>query len=212
MENELTVFLHFWKQTDFIYIRIFYVIRRRSNELKIGKTILDLKEQIHGSFELHFNANEIYNHSFRHKKNCFSSHNSNQRHLFVTNAIQSNLFISHTSRTKHKNVEEYTVNQSHVQSTSTSLSSKLSEQLEQVYSETSRQYAQYIQMVPIPKFHIKTKSNPNDFCSFSTNNSIENTEIHTSQTTDTIDKIVEASMNDRQKDQQREDKDRINEL
>uniref|UniRef100_A0A5K4FD69 G_PROTEIN_RECEP_F1_2 domain-containing protein n=1 Tax=Schistosoma mansoni TaxID=6183 RepID=A0A5K4FD69_SCHMA len=190
----------------FIYIRIFWVIHRRSKELKFGKFLFNPKEHRFGSFKLLFVANNIYNRSFGHKKYCFSSHNSNQRQLFVANATQSNLFIAYTSRTKHKNFEEYTVNQSHVQSTS----NKRSKQIERVYSETSRQHAQFIQMVPIPMFHRNTKSNPTDFSSFSIHGNIENTEIHTLQTTDTINKTVDASMNDRQKVQQSKDEHRIN--
>ncbi|CAH8289266.1 unnamed protein product [Schistosoma rodhaini] len=190
----------------FIYIRIFWVIHRRWKELKFGKFLFNPKEHRFGSFKLLFVANNIYNRSFGHKKYCFSSHNSNQRQLFVTNSTQSNLFIAYTTSTRRKNVGKYTVNQSHVQSTS----NKRSKQIERVYSETSRQHAQFIQMVPIPMFHRNTKSNLTDFSSFSIHSNTENTEIHTLQTTDTINKTVDASMNDRQKDQQSKDEHRIN--
>ncbi|XP_018651729.1 Tyramine/octopamine receptor [Schistosoma mansoni] len=180
----------------FIYIRIFWVIRRRSKEFKFGNFSSNPKEHRFGSFKLLFNTNNIYNQSFGHKMNRFSLHNSSQRQLFVTNSTQSNLFIAYTPRIKHKNTEEYTVNQSHVQSTSTSCFNKRSEQIEQ--------------MVSIPMFHGKTKSDPNDFSSFPIHSNTENTEIHALQTTGTIDKTVDASMNDRQKDQQREDEHRIN--
>uniref|UniRef100_A0A3Q0KF27 Putative biogenic amine (Dopamine) receptor n=1 Tax=Schistosoma mansoni TaxID=6183 RepID=A0A3Q0KF27_SCHMA len=191
----------------FIYIRIFWVIHRRWKELKFGKFLFNPKEHRFGSFKLLFVANNIYNRSFGHKKYCFSSHNSNQRQLFVTNSTQSNLFIAYTTSTRRKNVGKYTVNQSHVQS---SLVDKRSEQIERVYSETSTQYAQHIQIVPIPLVHRKTKSDANCFSSFSIHNSTENTEIYTSQTTDTIDKTNDASINDRRKDQQRENEHRIN--
>ncbi|CAH8289288.1 unnamed protein product [Schistosoma rodhaini] len=142
--------------------------------------------------------------------NRFSLRNSSKIRLFVTNSTQSNLFVAYTPRTKHKNVEKDTVNKSLVQSTSTSSVNKRSEQIERVYSENSRQHAQFIQMVPIPMFHRTTKSDPSDISSFPIHSNIENTEIHTSQTADTIDKTVDASMNDRLKDQQREDEHRIN--
>uniref|UniRef100_A0A5K4FD45 G_PROTEIN_RECEP_F1_2 domain-containing protein n=1 Tax=Schistosoma mansoni TaxID=6183 RepID=A0A5K4FD45_SCHMA len=194
----------------FIYIRIFWVIHRRSKEFEFGKFSSNPKEHRFGSFKLLFNANNIYDHSFRHKMNRFSLRNSSKIRLFVTNSTQSNLFVAYTPRTKHKNVEKDTVNKSLVQSTSTSSVNKRSEQIERVYSENSRQHAQFIQMVPIPMFHRTTKSDPSDISSFPIHSNIENTEIHTSQTADTIDKTVDASMNDRLKDQQREDEHRIN--
>ncbi|CAI2730376.1 unnamed protein product [Schistosoma spindalis] len=197
---------------SFIYIRIFYVIRRRSNEIKSGKLSLDLKEQRYGSFKLLFIPNIIYNHRFGHKKNCFSSRNSDQRQLFVSNYTQSNLFIAYTPNNRQKIVKEHTVNQSHGQSTSSSFTNKHSEHVERVYSETSKQYTQYIHRFPISMMHTTTKSDPDDSTTFSIHNSIDNTEIYTSQTTDTINKTVDASMNDRQKDQQHNHEHRLNSL
>ncbi|CAI2730379.1 unnamed protein product [Schistosoma spindalis] len=193
----------------FIYIRIFWVIRRRSKEFEFGKFSSNPKEHRFGSFKLLFIPNNIYNHRFGHKKNCFSSCNSSQRQLFVSNYTQSNLFIAYTPNNRQKNVKEHTVNQSHGQSTSSSFSNKYSEQ---VYSQTSKQYTQYIHMFPLSMLHTTTKSDPDDSTTFSIHNSIDNTEIYTSQTTDTINKTVDASMNDRQKDQQHNHEHRLNSL
>ncbi|CAH8579025.1 unnamed protein product [Schistosoma bovis] len=206
----ITTFVIPFVLVGFIYIRIFYVIRRRSNEIKAGKILLDLKEQRYGSFKLLFIPNNIYNHSFGRKMNCFSSRNSNQRQLFVSNYTQSNLFIAYTPSNRRKTAKEYTENQSHGQSSSTSFSNKRSEQIEQECSETSSKYTQHIHMSPLSMLHTTTKSDQDDFPTFSIHNSIQNTEIYTLQTTDTINKTVDAFMNDRQKDQQPKHENRLN--
>ncbi|CAI2729862.1 unnamed protein product [Schistosoma spindalis] len=208
----ITTFIIPFILVGFIYIRIFFVIRRRSNEIKSGKLSLDFKEQRYGSFKLLFIPNNIYNHRFGQKMNCFSSRNSNQRQLFVSNYTQSNLFIAYTPNKRQKYVKEHTVNQSHGQSTSSSFTNKHSEHVERVYSETSKHYTQYIHRFPISMMHTTTKSDPDDFPTFSIHNSIDNTEIYTSQTTDTINRTVDASMNDRQKDQQHKHGHRLNSL
>ncbi|CAH8576010.1 unnamed protein product [Schistosoma curassoni] len=194
----------------FIYIRIFWVIRRRSKELEFGQFSSNPKEHRFGSFKFLFIPNNIYNHSFGRKMNCFSSRNSNQRQLFVSNYTQSNLFIAYTPSKRRKTAKEYTENQSHGQSSSTSFSNKRSEQIERECSETSSKYTQHIHMSPISMLHTTTKSDPDDSSTFSIHNSIQNTEIYTLQTTDTINKTVDASMNDRQKDQQHKHEHRLN--
>ncbi|RTG81273.1 uncharacterized protein DC041_0006964 [Schistosoma bovis] len=194
----------------FIYIRIFWVIRRRSKEFKFGQFSSNPKEHRFGSFKFLFIPNNIYNHSFGRKMNCFSSRNSNQRQLFVSNYTQSNLFIAYTPSKRRKTAKEYTENQSHGQSSSTSFSNKRSEQIEQECSETSSKYTQHIHMSPLSMLHTTTKSDPDDSSTFSIHNSIQNTEIYTLQTTDTINKTVDAFMNDRQNDQQHKHENRLN--
>ncbi|CAH8586179.1 unnamed protein product, partial [Schistosoma haematobium] len=194
----------------FIYIRIFWVIRRRSKELEFGQFSSNPKEHRFGSFKLLFIPNNIYNYSFGRKMNCFSSRNSNQRQLFVSNYTQSNLYIAYMPSKRRKTAKEYAENQSHVQSSSSLFSNKHPEQIERECSETSSKDTQYIQMSPISMLHTSTKSDPDDSSTFSIHNSIQNTEIYTLQTTDTTNKTVDASMNDRQDDQQHKHEHRLN--
>ncbi|CAH8576091.1 unnamed protein product [Schistosoma margrebowiei] len=206
----ITTFVIPFVLVGFIYMRIFYVIRRRSIEIKTGRFLLNLKEQRYGSFELLFIPNNIYNHNFGSKMNCLSSRNSNQRQLFVSNYTQSNLFIAYTPSKRRKNAKEYTENQPHGQSSSTSFSNKRSEQIERECSESSSKCTQYIHMSPISMLHTTTKSDPDVSSTFQIHNSIQNTEIYTLQTTDTDNKTVDASMTDRQNNQQHKYEHRLN--
>ncbi|CAH8576044.1 unnamed protein product [Schistosoma curassoni] len=195
----------------FIYIRIFWVIRRRSKEFEFGKFSSNPKEYRFGSFKLLFNPSNIYHHRFVRIRRYLSSINYNQRQLFELKCRQSNLCIACIPCKRRNNLKKFSITQSYGPSPLGSFSNERPVQPEWNVSETPKQRTQSIPMFRITMLHRSTKSDLNDFPTFVVHDSIEDTEACTSPTTHTEDNIIikdslpsvhkttDASVNDQRK-------------
>ncbi|CAH8552544.1 unnamed protein product [Schistosoma mattheei] len=196
----------------FIYIRIFWVIRRRSKELEFGQFSSNPKEHRFGSFKLLFIPNNIYHHRFVCIKKCLNSVNSNRNRVFMLRDRQSNLCIACSSYKRHNSPSKFPVTQSCSESFLSSFSNGCPVQPEWNVSETPKQRTQSTQVFRITMLHGTTKSDTNDFSTFVVHDITENTETCTLPTTHTEDDIIikhsrkavhkttDTSVNDRQKD------------
>nr|ACV33065.1 histamine responsive receptor [Schistosoma mansoni] len=194
----------------FIYIRIFWVIHRRSRELEFGKFSSNPEEHRFGSFRLLFNPNNIYRHRFVRIKRYLSSVNSNQLRLFVSKCRQCKLCIACTPCERRNNLSKFPVTQSYSQSSMNSFSNERAVQPEWNVSETPKQHTKFIPMFRITMLRRTTKSDLNDFSMCVVHESTENTEAFTSPTAHTKDDIIiehslqavhkttDASLNDQQ--------------
>uniref|UniRef100_A0A095ANN2 Histamine H1 receptor n=1 Tax=Schistosoma haematobium TaxID=6185 RepID=A0A095ANN2_SCHHA len=195
----------------FIYIRIFWVIRRRSKELEFGQFSSNPKEHRFGSFKLLFIPNNIYHHRFVCIKKYLNSVNSNRNRVFMLRDRQSNLCIACSSYKRHNNPSKFPVTQSSSESFFSSFSNGCPVQPEWNVSETPKQRTQSVPMFRITMLHRSTKSDLNDFSTFVVHDSTENTEACISPTTHTEDNIIikdslpnvhkttDASVNDQRK-------------
>ncbi|CAH8591561.1 unnamed protein product [Schistosoma rodhaini] len=202
----------------FIYIRILWVIRRRSKELEFDKYSSNMEKHRFGSFKLLFSLNNIYRHRFVRIKRYLGSVNSNQLRLFASKCRQCKLCIACTPCERRNDLSRFPVAQSYSQTSMNSFSNESAVQPEWNVPETPKQHTNFIPMFRITMLRRTTKSDLNDFFTFVVHESTANTEACTSPTAYTkediiidnslqaVHKTTDTALNNRQKNYERKHK------